>query len=78
MNELFSGLQEWFNNLPEDQASFLTSGFFIMIVVMIVVKYVLAGPIKWIAILLIAAVSFFWATGYPVPILSEYFVVDQS
>lgn len=73
MNELFTGLQTWFNNLPEAQANFLTSGLIVMLVVGFVVKFMLKGVVKVIAMIVIALISFFWATGYPIPILSDYF-----
>lgn len=73
MNEIFQMFQAWYNNLPEAQANFLTSGFFIMMVVMIMIKFVLKGVVKWLAILVIFGISAFWLTGYEVPFLTEYF-----
>lgn len=73
MNELFEGLQTWYASLPPEQASFLTSGFIIMLVVGFVVKFMLKGVVKVVAMILISVISVFWFTGWEIPILSEYF-----
>lgn len=73
MNEMFSMLHAWFQGLPEHQANFFTSGFFIMMVVMIMIKFVLKGVVRWAAMLIIFGISIFWLTGWEMPILSEYF-----
>lgn len=75
MNEMFSALQSWFNSLPEAQANFLTSGFMIMLVVAFVLKFLLKGVIKWVAMIILGVISYFWLTGHEIPILSEYFTV---
>lgn len=73
MNDWLLMIQDWFADLPGDEATMYKVGTIILaMIATVIAQFILKSVIKVVAMVVIFIAIYFWATGQPIPLISQF------